>query len=325
MFNLKNLSFFFIGIIIGLIPFFVFVNDQSFRENTEAIHPTKEIRDELRYLESSLDSLHQISGNPLPGEWLYSNREIYQSPERFLEHHPNILSEKRNKVYLQPIGGFSEKQMEVLTITAEYLEVFYNVEVLLLDSITVKDVPTTQRRENFGYYQINCTYILDKMLKPKLPEDAVAYMGFTALDLYPNDNYNFVFGQGKLGGQLGIFSLARYGDPDESDTAFQNCLSRTLKVASHELGHIFSITHCVKYECVMNGSNSLYESDSKPQFLCPIDLLKVSKSLYIDIKDRYKKLAAFWEKYGFDSNATFCRKSIEALDLNLGRKYGGKW
>src|SRR3712207_7363776 len=42
---------------------------------------------------------------------------------------------------------------------------------------------------------------------------------------------------------------------------FKLTLLRTLKIAAHETGHMFSVRHCTKYECVMNGSNHLGETD----------------------------------------------------------------
>jgi len=51
---------------------------------------------------------------------------------------------------------------------------------------------------------------------------------------------------------------------------------RCLKTACHELAHVFGLTHCPYYECLMNGSNLVEESDRKPFSFCPLCLRKVS-------------------------------------------------
>ncbi|MBD3636354.1 MAG: hypothetical protein HUJ25_03355 [Crocinitomicaceae bacterium] len=295
----------------------------------EVTVPPKKYKDHLRYLESSLDSLHHIKSNPIPGEWLYHNRELQQYPHQFLQEHPNILEEKRNKVYIQPIGSFSKEQTEILKTTSEYISVFYHVECIILDSISSSEIPEENTRmvllpgDEFKRKQFQTTYIMNEILQPKLPKDARAYMGFTNVDLYPNDSYNFVFGQGKIGGYLGIYSINRLGFPEWDSTAYRQCLSRTLKLATHELGHIFGFRHCVEYECLMNGSNSLQESDNKPYYLCPHDIMKVSQGLEIEETYRFEKIADFWDKHAFPERALFYRSSIRLLKKYANRIDGG--
>ncbi|UKN03150.1 archaemetzincin [Paracrocinitomix mangrovi] len=293
-------------------------------KSTDEIANDEHISRELRFLESSLDTIHKIKANPIPGEWLYHNKEVQQSSQEFLHDFPDLISEKRDKIYLQPIGAMSPKQEEILKITADYLSVFYNATVQIEDSLSADVVPKSARRfdDFFERDQFKTTYILDEVLKPNIPKDARAYVGFTSYDLYPNDNYNFVFGQGRIGGKVGIYSLARLGYPDFDSTQYKICLKRTLKLASHELGHIFGMTHCVQYECIMNGSNTLEESDSKPFYLCPIDLLKVCQAGSIDEIYRFQKLGEFWEKHGFKENKAFYDLSIKLLQENLFRREG---
>jgi archaemetzincin len=67
---------------------------------------------------------------------------------------------------------------------------------------------------------------------------------------------------------------------------------RCLKTACHELCHVFGLTHCPYYECLMNGSNLLEEADRKPFMLCPICLRKIA--VYLNFMDnivtRYKQI-----------------------------------
>jgi len=57
--------------------------------------------------------------------------------------------------------------------------------------------------------------VLD-LLKTRLPEDAFALLGVTMMDLYPDPNWNFVFGQASLRDRVGVYSFTRYA-PQSSE------------------------------------------------------------------------------------------------------------
>ena len=59
---------------------------------------------------------------------------------------------------------------------------------------------------------------------------------------------------------------------------------RSMKTACHELCHVFGMTHCPYFECLMNGSNLVNEADQKPFLLCPICLRKLE--IYLVLKDK---------------------------------------
>ena len=42
---------------------------------------------------------------------------------------------------------------------------------------------------------------------------------------------------------------------------FTFCVDRIFKTWGHEFGNMFTIQHCIHGVCVMNGSNSLFETD----------------------------------------------------------------
>lgn len=270
---------------------------------------------QLQYLESSLDSLHQIKGVPVLGDWLYSNKEKGQTFEQYFHNKPPEFTENRKKLYIQPLGSFNETEQKILKLTAEYLSIFYKVPTEILDSLPLSLIPKTERRDLGEGEQINVSYVLSDVLKPRLPDDAVSYLAFTTDDIYKGD-FNFLFGLGSTKKRVGVYSINRFGNPQENHAEFQQVLKRTLKLASHELGHMFGIKHCTKYECVMNGSNSLYELDAKPYHLCPVDLLKISWNLDINEIERYEKLLYFWEDNGFPVEADFYKKSIMLLEKN---------
>ena len=161
--------------------------------------------------------------------------------------------------------------------------------------------------------QILSTYLLDDVLKPRLPNDAMAMIGLTAADLWPGEGWNFVFGQASLVERVGVWSIYRYGDPEKDVESFQRCLVRTLKVATHETGHMFSMAHCTLFECNMCGSNSLAESDVRPMWLCPYCMAKLGWATGTAPERQFTRLAAFCKARGLKTEQDFYEKSLEAL------------
>ncbi|XP_072172134.1 archaemetzincin-1-like [Diadema setosum] len=83
----------------------------------------------------------------------------------------------------------------------------------------------------------------------------------------------------------------------DSETAVEDRLEITghllwklMRVSSHELCHLFGLSHCVFFSCAMNESKSAEEALTQPLFLCPICLRKVQKFLNFDLRSRYRAL-----------------------------------
>jgi len=89
---------------------------------------------------------------------------------------------------------------------------------------------------------------------------------------------------------------------------------RSCKVLAHEIGHIFGIKHCIYYQCLMNGSNHLGESDEKPICYCPIDMRKLQISLKFDVIERLRKLLVLWNEFGWTEEAVWGQKRISDLE-----------
>lgn len=295
-----------IGVIISLfIGFGLFYVLNSSKKTT-----IEKVKDSI----IALDSLHHSMDEPSPGEWLSAVKESGQTFEQYVNNKPNKKTKNRNKLYIRPIGNFSIAEKAVIQLSSKYLEKFYNTPVEILDSISTIMIPKESKRIHQNNNQASAKYILDSILSPNIPSDAAAYIAFTKIDLYNNPKKNFVFGLASLKNRVGAYSLARFGDLENSPAEDQKYLLRTLKVASHELGHIFSIKHCTAYRCIMNGSNSMTESDSKPVYLCPIDVMKISWNMDIPRIERFEQLETFWEENGFTQTAAFYRKSAALID-----------
>jgi archaemetzincin len=87
-------------------------------------------------------------------------------------------------------------------------------------------------------------------------------------DLYVPE-LNFVFGEADSVNQICIISLVRlhpssYGLAENKELF----LSRSLKEAVHEIGHLVGLGHCPNPKCVMHFSNSLLDTDRKNYNFC---------------------------------------------------------
>ncbi len=269
---------------------------------------------ELRALIGKLQPLHEKIRPPGPGDWLKDHPEPGQTFEEYLTCQPVTPKGNRHVICIQPLGGLKDRRKEIVARTAEFMALYFGTPVRVMEPLSLDLIPRESRRPSRGYgEQINSLSVLNDLLKPRIPKDAAAYIAFTASDLYPEDSWNFVFGQASLRQRVGVWSLARFGDPDRNDDAFRLCLLRTIKTATHETGHIFSLRHCTLYECNMNGSNHLEESDAKPLWLCPECFAKVLYATGQEPKESLRKQAAFARKHGLEPEAAFYEKSLNTL------------
>lgn len=270
-----------------------------------------------RYKEQmvKLAPLHTKLGKPEPGEWLDKHKESGQTFAEYLKSNPVTPSGKRSVIYIQPLGNFTDKQRKIVKLTADFMGRYFQRPVKVKDDLPLSIIPQDARRQHpsWGMDQILSTYVLDTVLEPRLPDDAAAYIAFTASDLWPGEGWNFVFGQASLSDRVGVWSIYRNGEPDKGEAEFRLCLLRTLKTATHETGHMFSMPHCTKYECNMCGSNHREESDKRPLEVCPECVAKIWWATACDPAKRFKGLAEFCRDQKLEDEEKFYQMSLDAI------------
>jgi archaemetzincin len=237
-------------------------------------------RDET--FQRSLENHGEFAPMPRPGpvDWLSWNKEPGQTLGDFLRRRHHVPDRKRNVIYLQPVGTIDAQFVEKLRAFAG---AFFALEARTLPPIAI-DLATVTHREPRGFGTQLRTDGLLRLLVPRRPADAFCVLAVTDFDLYPGDQWNYVFGVGAHELRAGVYSFARFHEPLREPTTdgAQIFLRRSCALVAHETGHIFSLAHCIDFACVMNGSNHIHELDAHPLHLCPRDLEKLHASVPYD-------------------------------------------
>lgn len=238
---------------------------------------------------------------PGPNDWLKYHAETGQTFDEYRDSVAHRGDPARRIIYLLPIGEFAEETSPAFAELQAYAAAFFQREVRVLPAYHPHGLEFSPRKNpRSGHRQLLTRDIL-QFLQTRLPADASCLLGITLADLYPSRTWNFVFGEASLVGRVGIYSLARY-DPafwseDRGQHYREAILRRSCKVLVHETAHMFGLPHCIYYECVVNGSNHLAETDAKPQHLCPVCLRKLHHGIGFDARQRYQDLAAFYRRH----------------------------
>jgi len=242
---------------------------------------------------------------PIEGDWLWTNEEYYQTFDLYndLEAMRNIPNKYKNVIYLKNMDEGMEGSLitdDVLNKLIQIVSLYYPQGVKL-DILKTKDnfetLKVKFRTNDFTLQkQYNGCEALGALI-PLRPHDGFMVLGITSFDIYNKEEQNFVFGLASAFDSTGCFSINRFyldhsftfKDPAE---IMINSIKSAAGTMIHEVGHIFGIKHCVYYNCKMNGTNSIEESQRVPVFdFCPVCIRKLWNTLEFDIKDRVLQLS----------------------------------
>ena len=248
-------------------------------------------------------------GQPEPGDWLWSFRESGQTLQEYARSVVNRKVKGRETLHLLPFSDLDALQRGLLPRIREHTARFFDTHVKVLPAAPVKRSWYQRDRDQYN------ADIIVRHLARKVPADSLGLFGLMGSDLY-GLGLSFVFGEALLHDRAGIYSVRRYGRQNPM------LLRRALKLSAHEIGHMFGLKHCVFYECVMNGVNSLTEMDRSPLHLCPVCLAKLRWNLKFDPARRYRRLGAFYRGVGLEDEARFVLARVKEVAMT-GPQAGG--
>lgn len=277
------------------------------------IETDKVITNENSYFESiQLNDLRLET--PKQGEWLFEHKEPGQTFEQYKKGLIVKPSNDKFIIYLKPIGHFSKLQADVIQLTREYLEIFFQRRTILLEPVSDTIVPKSARRirEN-GNEQLLAPYILDSILKGKIPKQGFVLMAISEKDLYPKPEWNFIFGLASYYERVGVSSIFRLQNKILDSSTFKICLTRVINISSHEIGHMYSLHHCIYAKCVMNGSNSLFETDLTPNRLCSECQKKLFWNIRYDNRKRLEELNNFFQRNNLKKDLALSKNDLDKL------------
>lgn len=273
----------------------------------------------LHCKEKNTDYYHIISVNdtklsePNAGEWRETRKEKFQTYEDFIKTKKFVPSNNQNTIYLLPIGDFNALESKKIKQNSVYLEKYFQLKIKILKPISDNLIPKNARRTVDNHEQLLAGYILDHLLLKNKPKDALVMMAITQKDLYPKPEWNYVFGLASYQKGIGVTSMYRFHDGNLNNTNFNKSLLRLNKISSHEIGHMFGLNHCLNAVCVMNGTNSLPETDKHYARLCSLCQKKLNSSLKYDNQKRLSELNQYFKNNNFLFEAKLTQKDLEIL------------
>ena len=194
---------------------------------------------------------------PTPGDWLAEHFEAGQTFDTYAKAVPSNRGVAQNRICLQPLGQFPDGRSPPLEMLKAWATAFFMRDVSLLPPIAVRGSEVTTRVNPLSGKPQILTHDIVRLLKESLPDNALCALAITMEDLYPHPSWHFVFGQASLQDRVGVFSFARYDPAFYGKTRGKDyqriLLHRSCKVLVHEIAHMFSLEHCIFFECLMNG------------------------------------------------------------------------
>lgn len=272
-----------------------------------AIGDTSFLSPELRRAFDPADDFEPLP-EPGPNDWLAQHPEKPQSYASWLERDTHVVDDTRRIIYLLPIGDFPATAPSLDSLTA-IVHASFTLDVRRLPAVGVADIGATTRTNPSTHKRQLLAPDVLRWLAKRVPDDAFGLIAITMEDLYPEPSWNFVFGQASLDERVGVQSFARqdpafFGEP-RGEGWQKLALRRAASTMIHEISHMFGITHCVYWKCVVAGSNHQAEADSRPLHPCPVDLRKLYAAIKFDPAAREEALAKVWREVGFDDEAAW--------------------
>ncbi len=265
-------------------------------------------------LQRALEPGPDFAPLPTPGPhgWLAIHEESGQSFDDFRSS-ATLPGPLRNRIYIQPLDDLPPGSSWDLTQLEVFTRAFFGLDARVLPPLSLESRAfVTRRAPDSPGMQVYAGGVLSALFQHK-PADSYCLVGITGRDICPSAIVTYAFGVAVPSLRVGLCSVARYGLPfcrQVPGHTAEDMRCRCCKLVVHEIGHLIGLQHCVFFQCLMNGSSDLLESDARPMHLCPLDLRKVQWALGFDVGDRYRRLRSFWADAGADDETRWIDRRL---------------
>jgi archaemetzincin len=183
-----------------------------------------------------------------PADWLSgpgSADRAGQTYEQWLKQHRHPSwrpTAQRSTICLVPVGSCHGCDVAAL---AAFTSAWFGLPVVCMPPVDVGELHEPGVRMNDFGEQIRTDSVLRHLQRHCKPMTAFCTVAITMIDLYPDPNWNFVFGLADPAAGVGCFSFARYRDVGcLADGSQPSLLWRSCQTLVHEIGHLFGVAHC---------------------------------------------------------------------------------
>lgn len=272
---------------------------------------------ELIRCSQAVESLFGPMVEQFRGDWTSTKdgqSDMMESFECFLDGRKSKVGEGQ-ALGIVSIGDLSDQiPMDALK---EFLQAYYSLPVVSLDSLRVASIPSTAWRTICCYApQADGNEILNEVLQPLKEQCAGRWWGVAAItheDLMydPKDGEDYVYGLSNSDIGAAVVSTRRIWQP--AAVGFELSRLRFLKLVTHEIGHLFHLRHCLTHACVMNGVETVDQIDRHPLEACPDCMVKICWTCQVHPKVRYERLAEACERLGMSPETNLYRGCLGLL------------
>lgn len=275
---------------------------------------------------------YEVLPPPRRGEWRAIRPEPAQTVAEFRDSGPNARVAPRDRIVVLPLGEFpldmiGNGKFVAMVNTPELaavetmLAAFFQTEIDMLprEPFPIGRIPG--RIDDDGYSQYDARGLLDRAAR-RLPANAHSMLLLVNVDLYVFEGQRYAFGWSTLRNRLGVVGFSRL-DPG-AHSGFSPAevpgvvLRRGLRVAVHEVGHMFGLGHCQAFRCLMNGVLDLKELDQAPMRLCPLCLRKLHVVTGLDPRARDAALLRAFAELGLAEEEAWLSERVKLLWPDVG-------
>ena len=166
---------------------------------------------------------------------------------------------KRHRIGVVSIGDVSAVALKVI---CAHISGYLNLPTEVLTPLQHPTYALDKHR-----LQYNAALIISQLESmPFRQYDKV--VGVVDVDLFV-PIFTHVFGEARQGGKTALLSLYRLGKTQmDLRSLSAAALERAAKIALHELGHLYDLSHCMDIKCLMHFSGNLENLDQTPLYFC---------------------------------------------------------